>query len=106
MTGGGRSDLDLWFSEAGKNTSTGRVPTLPATVLREPSLTRLLVGYLHDAQPEVARDFRSLKVMQVSSDDRGVSVLVRNQHNDPEMYQLVSEDGLWKVDGHRKGSLR
>jgi hypothetical protein len=106
LEGGARPDLDLWFSEAGKDTSRGRVPTLPARVLADRSLTSLLVGYLRDAQPDVAQDFKTQKVVQVSADERGVSVLVRSQRNEPEIYQLVSEEGFWKVDGHRKRAPR
>lgn len=106
LKGGARSDLDLWFGEAGKNTSSGRVPTLPATVLREPTLTTLLTGYLKDAQADMARDFKSQKVVQVASDDRGVSVLVHNKSGDAEIYQLSQEDGYWKVDGHRRAPSR
>jgi hypothetical protein len=106
MDGGARPDLDLWFSEAGKDTSRGRVTTLPARVLADPSLMALLVGYLRDAQRDVAQDFKTQKVIQLSADDRGVSILVRSQRNEPEIYQLVSEEGFWKVDGHRKRAPR
>ena len=103
---GARTDLDLWFSEAVKSTTSGRVPTLPPTVLADASLTPLLVGYLKDAQPDVARDFRNQKIIQVSSDAVGVSVVARNARNEPEIYVLAFEEGFWKVDGHRKKGVR
>ncbi len=106
LQGGARTDLDLWYSQAGLDTTRGRVTTLPGSVLADPSLTPLLLGYLQDAQPEIARDFKQLKVTQVSTDQMGVTVVIRNRANEPEIYGMVDEGGSWKVDGHRKRAPR
>ena len=102
LQGSARTDLELWFPEAAKDLSRGRVTALPTTVLVEPSLNVLLMGYLKDAQADLARDFRDLHVQNVSSDELGVSVLIRNRMGEPEIYSMVIEEGQWKVDGHRR----
>ena len=106
LKGTARTDLDLWFTEAARDQTRGRVTTLPPSVLADPSVTPLLVGYLRYEQPDVARDFKQQTVVQISADDLGVSILVRGRNSEPEIYQLVFEQGFWKVDGHRKKSPR
>jgi hypothetical protein len=100
LTGPARTDLDLWFSEAGKDASAGRVLMLPRSVLAEPSLNPLLASYLVAERAELADQFRRLQIVKVSADEYGVTVLVHNRRGDPELYQLVVESGGWKVDGH------
>jgi hypothetical protein len=102
LQGTARTDLDLWFPEAAADTSRGRVTTLPGTVLADPNLTTLLMGYLKDAQADLVRDFRELQTQNVSTDQSGVSVLIRNRRGEPEIYSLIVEDGQWRIDGHRK----
>ena len=106
MTGRERTDLDLWFPEAGKDSSAGRVATLPPTVLAEPTLDPLLVSYLVAEKSEIGSQFRRLTVKLVSPDENGVSIQVVNHLGDPEMYEMVIENGMWKVNGHLLKSKR
>jgi len=106
LKGNARTDVDLWQGEARKTSSTGRVPTLPRTVLADPSLKALLVAYLKDAALEIRYEFMKVKVVKVSADHLGVSVLVHNSRGDPEMYSLVVEGATWKLDHHRQKGAR
>lgn len=106
LKGNARTDIDLWHGEAEKATAKGRVPTLPRTVLADPSLNALLVGYLKDAALEVRYEFTRVKIVKVSADELGVSILVHSSRGEPEMYQLVIEGGMWKLDHHKKKEPR
>ena len=102
LKGNARTDLDLWQSEAVKDDPKGRVPTLPRTVLADPSFNALLVGYLKEAALELRYEFSKVKVVKVSADNVGVSVLIHNSRGEPEMYSMVVEGGTWRLDHHRK----
>lgn len=106
MTGIARTDLDLWLSKGGEDTSRGRVQDLPDTVIAEPTLQPLLVSMMEREKAAIASEFRRLQVVKVSADNHGVSILVHNQAGEPEMYEMVLEGGGWKVNGHQLKARR
>lgn len=101
LQGNPRTDLDLWMTQAASDRSRGRVSTLPGSVLSDPAFVPVLINYMKEAQGDLVRDFRELRTLNASIDENGVSVLTRNRRGDPEIYAMVLEGGVWKVDGHR-----
>ena len=108
LQGNARTDLDLWYPEAAKaaSESRGRVQTLPRAVIADGSLTALLAGYLQDAALDIRYEFRKVEVVKVTSDEMGISVLVHNSRGEPEMYAMIFEGGIWKLDHHKTRPLR
>jgi hypothetical protein len=106
LKGNARTDIDLWLSETGASSARGRVHTLPPTVLSDPSVNVLLIGYLREAALELQYEFKRVKVVESTADNQGVSILIHNSRGEPEMYALVIEGGMWKLDHHRSKPQR
>jgi hypothetical protein len=102
LVGAARTDLDLWWEHCRKYPQE-RVEILPETVLREPSLARLWKDYFAQQAAEVKFQMSRLEVVDAYVDPTGVSILVRNAFGRQEMYELVPEGGMWRVNHHRVG---
>ncbi len=102
LSGAARTDLDLWWEHCRRHPQE-RVERLPETVLREPSLPMLWKDYFAQQAAEVKFQMSRLEVVDAYVDPTGVSVLVRNAFGRQEMYELVVEAGMWRINHHRAG---
>jgi hypothetical protein len=102
LTGGPRTDLDLWWGVAHR-TRSGREP-LSAAVLYHPSFAALFREYFTLTASEIRRQMAKLEIIRVYGDDTGVTINVRQGAGArSEMYGLIYERDGWKIDTYSEG---
>lgn len=105
LTGNPRTDLDLWYGFCKKHRRRmARAEVLPGTVLVLPSLRKLWADYFNIDRLALKYQMQKTAIEKVDVDGTGVTVRVRNGQGRLELYQMVLEQGLWKVDHHSAGS--
>jgi len=101
LTGGPRTDLDLWWGLSHKKGS-GRDP-VAATVLGHPTFIQLFREYFMRTVTAIKNQFSRLEVTNIYGDDTGITVAVKCGAGAPtEMYGLVYERDGWKIDSYRQ----
>jgi hypothetical protein len=102
LTGGPRTDLDLWWGIAHRNGS-GR-ERLNASVLYHPSFIALFRDYFTLTASEIKRQMAKLEILKVYGDESGITITVRQGPGArSEMYGMVYEHDGWKVDTYSEG---
>lgn len=102
LTGGPRTQLDLWWGQAHKR-GDGRSEVLSAAVLTHPSFVRMFREYFMQTANAIRDQFAKLEVSQVYGDDTGITVVVKCGMGAPsELYGLVYERDGWKIDTYRQ----
>lgn len=101
LKGRSRDELDLWFYFCKKHQDRlPRIEPLPPSVLSQPSLLDLWKRVFAEQKTVVKVQMSGARVDDVAWDPAGVIVRVLNLRDRPELYSMIFERGMWKVDGH------
>ncbi len=95
-----RSSLESWWDRVGRERRE-RPEVLPPVVLRHAWLEQLYAEYFAVEREAVTAQFKHLEVRDVCIDTSGITVRTRNVRNEPELFEVVFEEGAWKVNGYR-----
>jgi hypothetical protein len=101
LSGGVRTDLDLWWGIAHKS-GNGREP-LRTTVLDHPSFAKLFREYFMQTAHAIKAQLSKIEISNVYGDDTGITVVVKSSPGAPtELYGLIYERDGWKIDTYRQ----